>query len=178
MYIGDYLARRCVYTPEKTAVVDVAISQRFTYRELNDRANRLASWLRSIGVEKGDRVAMLAFDGIHFYDAFFACGKLGAIFVPLNWRLHGREIEQQLRQTTPKLLIHSLEEPMHTIIAQVQSWVNMPQLLPLASDDRFDWRKAMTSASNALSSVKRCAKRTPRACSSPAAPPASPKRRK
>jgi len=59
MYIGDYLARRCVYTPEKIAIVDVATepTMRFTYRDLNQRANRLAGRLRAVGVDKGDRVA-------------------------------------------------------------------------------------------------------------------------
>ena len=109
MYIGDYLARRCVYTPEKIALVDVttAPAQRFNYHELNERANQLAHVLRARGLGKGDRVAMMAHDGVHFYEMFFACGKLGAIFVPLNWRLHSREIEQQLRHTSPQLLIYS-----------------------------------------------------------------------
>ncbi|MDZ7360310.1 MAG: long-chain fatty acid--CoA ligase [candidate division KSB1 bacterium] len=147
MYIGDYLARRCVYTPEKIALVDVAgaTAQRFTYRELNERANRLANGLRAAGISKGNRVAMLAYDGVHFYDAFFACGKLGAIFVPLNWRLHGREIEQQIRQTTPKILVHSDEEPMHTIVAHLKTCSDMPRLLPLAADNELDLPKTMSA---------------------------------
>jgi len=149
MYIGDYLARRCIYTPEKIALIEAAgaPTRRFAYREMNDRANRLANWLRSAGVNKGDRVAMLAYDGIHFYDAFFACSKLGAIFVPLNWRLHGREVEQQLRQTTPQILIHSAEAPMNAIIEHLQNCAAMPQFLPLSHDSEFDLNKAMQSAS-------------------------------
>jgi len=148
MYIGDYLARRCVYTPEKIALIELAgeTAQRFTHRELNDRANRLANWLRVQGVNKGDRVAMLAYDGTHFYDGFFACGKLGAIFVPLNWRLHARELEQQIRQTTPKVFIYSSEAPMNTIAGHLQHCAEMPQFLPLASAGEFDLKKAMQSA--------------------------------
>ncbi|RMD91653.1 MAG: long-chain fatty acid--CoA ligase [Calditrichaeota bacterium] len=108
MYIGDYLARRCVYSPEKIALIDVGQqpAARFIFRELNDRANRVANWLRSQGVGKGDRVGMLAKDGVHFYDALFACGKLGAIFVPYTWRWHPEEIAGQIQQTTPKILIY------------------------------------------------------------------------
>jgi len=148
MYIGDYLARRCVYTPEKIALIEVSVAtaRRFTYRELNQRSNQLANRLRSIGVGKSDRVAMLAHDGAHFYDAFFACGKLGAIFVPLNWRLHAREIEQQIRQTTPKVFIYSAEAPMNTIVEHLQHCAEMPQFLPLASAGEFDLKKAMQSA--------------------------------
>jgi fatty-acyl-CoA synthase len=148
MYIGDYLARRCVYTPEKIAIVDVttAPARRFTYHELNQRANRLASWLRANGVGKGDRVSMLAQDGVHFYDAFFACGKLGAIFVPLNWRLHPREIENQLRQTSPKILFHSWEGNIKSAIEHLQSCADMPRLLPLDDGKAFDVRQAIASA--------------------------------
>jgi len=148
MYIGDYLARRCVYTPKKIAIVEVAAApaRRFTYRELNQRANQLASWLRASSVGKGDRVSMLAHDGIHFYDAFFACGKLGAIFVPLNWRLHPREIENQIRQTSPKILFHSWEEPIKVAVEHLQSSADMPRLLPLDDDKAFDMRQAIISA--------------------------------
>ena len=94
MHIGDYLGRREIYSPDKLAIVDAGKvpEARFTYREMNERANRLANWLRnSAGVEKGDRVAILARDGVEHLDCFFACGKLGAIHTAFNWRLHWRE---------------------------------------------------------------------------------------
>ena len=148
MYIGDYLARRCVYTPEKIAIIDVTAApvQRFNYRELNDRANQLAHVLQARGLNKGDRVAMLAHDGVHFYEMFFACGKLGAIFVPLNWRLHSHEIEQQLRHTSPQLLIHSLEEPMQTVMTHLQTCVDLPPFLPLAHPQALDLAKLRSAA--------------------------------
>ena len=148
MYIGDYLARRCVYTPEKIALVDVttAPAQRFNYHELNERANQLAHVLRARGLGKGDRVAMMAHDGVHFYEMFFACGKLGAIFVPLNWRLHSREIEQQLRHTSPQLLIYSLEEPMQTVMTHLQTCADLPPLLPLAHPQALDLAKLRSAA--------------------------------
>jgi fatty-acyl-CoA synthase len=148
MYIGDYLARRCVYTPEKIALVDAATvpAARFTYRDLNQRTDRLANWLRSVGIGKGDRVAMLAYDGVHFYDAFFACGKLGAIFVPLNWRLHPAEIENQIRQTSPQILFHSWEEPMKTAVTSLQTSSGLPRLLPLVDETTLDFRQALKTA--------------------------------
>ena len=110
MYVGDYLGRRAVYTPDNLAVVDAGKTphRSFTYADLNNRANRLANWLRNgAGIEKNDRVAILAYDGVEYLDAFFACGKLGAIFTALNWRLHWREIGTLLQDTTPKVLIYS-----------------------------------------------------------------------
>jgi fatty-acyl-CoA synthase len=109
MYIGDYLARRELYSPDKLAFIDAGKSPewRLTFREANGRANRLASWLRSHGIEKGDRVAILARDGYEHLDVFFACSKIGAIHTALNWRLHWQELLDIFRYTTPKILIFS-----------------------------------------------------------------------
>jgi fatty-acyl-CoA synthase len=112
MYIGDYLGRRALYTPDNLAVVDAGkVPHRtFTYRELNHRADRFANWLRDgAGVQKGDRVAVLAHSGVEVLDTFFACGKLGAIMVPFNWRLHWRELAALIERTTPRVLVYSDE---------------------------------------------------------------------
>ncbi len=122
MYIGDYLARRELYSPDRTAVIDAGKSPewRLTYRRMNERANRLANWLRdSAGVGKGDRVAILAHDGVEHLDAFFACGKLGAIHTALNWRLHPQELDGIARQTTPKVLIYS--DDVREKVAELQA---------------------------------------------------------
>ncbi|MBI4788542.1 MAG: long-chain fatty acid--CoA ligase [Chloroflexi bacterium] len=109
MYIGDYLGRRAIYSPDKLAIVDTGKEPewRLTYRQMNERANRFASWLRSAGVGKGDRVAIFARDGVEHLDCFFACSKLGAIHTALNWRLHWREAQAIVQNTTPKVLIFS-----------------------------------------------------------------------
>jgi fatty-acyl-CoA synthase len=112
MFVGDWMERGERYFPEALAVVDVAkgAAGRFSYRQLNARANRLAAHLRdAFGVGRGDRVALLAKNGVEVLDAFFACGKLGAIFVPLNWRHHARECREAVELTTPKALISSVE---------------------------------------------------------------------
>src|SRR5690242_8736148 len=105
MYIGDYLARRELYSPDKLAFIDAGKSPewRFTFREANQRANKLANWLKSQAIEKGDRVAVLARDGYEHLDSFFACSKLGAIHTALNWRLHWQELLEIFHDTTPKI---------------------------------------------------------------------------
>ncbi|MBK8902383.1 MAG: long-chain fatty acid--CoA ligase [Anaerolineaceae bacterium] len=112
MYIGDYLGRRAIYSPDKLAVVDAGKQPelRLTYAQMNVRANRLAHWLQTeAGIGQGDRVAILARDGVEHLDTFFACGKLGAIHTAFNWRLHWRELAEITANTTPKLLIYSDE---------------------------------------------------------------------
>ena len=121
MYIGDWLERGERYWPDQLAIVDVAKGDagRFTYRQLNQRANKLAHWLREAAdVQRGDRVGMLALNGVEFLDAFCACGKLGAIFVPFNWRSHWRELLELIAITQPRVLIYSNE--FKTNVAEIE----------------------------------------------------------
>jgi fatty-acyl-CoA synthase len=128
MYIGDYLARRELYSPERPAFVDAGKSPawRLTFRAANRRANRLAHWLRAQGIGKGDRVAILARDGYEHLDVFFACGKLGALHTALNWRLHWRELLEVFRKTTPKLLVFSGDFAAH--VASLTAHYPLPLL--------------------------------------------------
>jgi fatty-acyl-CoA synthase len=57
--------------------------------------------------QQGDRVAILARDGVEHLDVFFACGKIGAIHTALNWRLHWRELVYLVELTQPQVLVYS-----------------------------------------------------------------------
>ncbi len=144
MYVGDYLARRCVYTPDKLAFVDVSKDPalRLTYREMNSRANRLANWLGGQGVGRADRVGCVAHSSVFFFDLLFACGKLGAIMVPLNWRLHPREIEALIRRVRPKVLFHSWEPPMDAIARHLHGCDDMPAFWFLEEGHAEDWGRS------------------------------------
>jgi fatty-acyl-CoA synthase len=124
MYIGDYLARRELYSPDKLAFIDAGKSPewRLTFRDANRRANKLANWLKSQGVEKGDRVAILAKDGYEHLDLFFACSKLGAVHTALNWRSHWRELLEIFNYTNPKILVFSddFKEGVSNLITNYQ----------------------------------------------------------
>ncbi len=132
MYIGDYLGRRTIYSPEALAVVDTGKTPelRLTYAQLNERANRLAHGLHASGIGKGDRVAILAQDGVEHLDLLFACGKLGAIHTALNWRLHWRELQQILAAVTPTVLIYddTFKESVASLAqveTSIQHWIHL-----------------------------------------------------
>ncbi len=136
MYIGDTLARRAIYTPERLAVVDTGKPARphYTYRQMNERANRLANWLKDeIGVQKGDRIGIVAHDGVEFLDAFFACGKLGAILACYNWRMHWRELLRVVNDTTPRVIIFS-DEFRDTIARMVPEAPGVTHTLHIEGD--------------------------------------------
>ncbi|KAB2336333.1 long-chain fatty acid--CoA ligase [Cytobacillus depressus] len=103
----DWIANRARLLPDSIAVVDGEEGCRFTYKEMNERAENLANYLSSIGIQKGDRIALLSPNHVSYFDLLFACGKIGAIFVPINWRLSQAEIEYILQNCTPKLLVVS-----------------------------------------------------------------------
>lgn len=100
--VGYIPYKRAMVTPGKTAVIyeDTPC----TYRELNERVNRCAHFLLKKGIRKGDRVAVLLLNCIEFLEVYFASAKIGAILVPLNWRLVGPELEYQLNNCSARLL--------------------------------------------------------------------------
>ena len=88
MHAADLLTSRTRLTPDREALFDLATGRRFTYAQLNARANRLANFMRErLGVQAGDRVSMLAHNSVAYLDMFYGLAKIGAIFTPLNWRL-------------------------------------------------------------------------------------------
>ncbi|MCB2222710.1 MAG: long-chain fatty acid--CoA ligase [Actinobacteria bacterium] len=121
MYVGDYLARRCSYDPNAVALVDAGVPDPvpITYGELNDGADRAAGWLRDRGVGPGDRVGYLGMDRIEAYTLFFASGKLGAMFAPLNWRLHPREVGDLAARLEPSVLLCDDAGPVPAITAHL-----------------------------------------------------------
>lgn len=100
----DWLESRAGLTPDAAAIADAGTDQEWSFREVNDRAIAIAAWLGEKGVKKGDRVALLAPNGISYFDLLFACGKIGAIFVPLNWRLSLDELAYIIKDCEPRLL--------------------------------------------------------------------------
>ncbi|HUM72048.1 MAG TPA: AMP-binding protein, partial [Chloroflexota bacterium] len=109
MHAGDLLSKRAELTPEREALLELATGRRFTYAELNARANRTANWLRDYGVGLGDRVALLAHNSVLYVDLLYGCGKIGAVFTPLNWRLAAAELSYILNDCTPRFLIFGTE---------------------------------------------------------------------
>ncbi len=106
--IGHILTKRALMNPENEALYDVAAGRRFTYAELNDRTNQVVNAVSPF-VGKGDRVALLMMNSHEFISAFFAIAKLGAVVVPLNWRLVPDELEFILKDSGSTVLFYGEE---------------------------------------------------------------------
>ena len=108
--IPDLLARRAALGPDRVALEELATGRTLTYAELDRRSTALASLLRERGIAEGDRVAILCRNRIAFFEALFACAKLGAILVPLNWRMPPSELDQLIGDSSPQLLLYGAED--------------------------------------------------------------------
>jgi fatty-acyl-CoA synthase len=101
--MGSWVAGHAARTPDKVALI--CKGERVTYAALDERARACAAGLRELGVRQGDRVAVLLLNSVELLEVLLACTHLGAIFVPLNFRLSQDEIAFILGDATPELLI-------------------------------------------------------------------------
>ncbi|BCW50854.1 hypothetical protein StoSoilB13_31960 (plasmid) [Arthrobacter sp. StoSoilB13] len=129
--VGSWLHRRRIKSGPKTALISGA--RTLSYGELADRTDRLANALKDRGVAKGDRVAFLGENHPSFVETFFACGLLGAIFVPLNTRLAAPELQFQLQDSGSRLLVNA--EALETLAASAVEETLVTHRLVVAADD-------------------------------------------
>ncbi|MDF1720973.1 MAG: long-chain fatty acid--CoA ligase [Minwuia sp.] len=131
--VYDWLAHHAVFRGDHLALVDLASDRRFTYIQANERAGRLATFLsRELGVQKGDRVAVLAPNTTDVVEIQFACAKLGAVMVPLNWRLTVSELSFITSDSTPNVIIHGSEFAETAI--EVAQKVKIPHVVETTCD--------------------------------------------
>ncbi|MCG2624760.1 long-chain fatty acid--CoA ligase [Arthrobacter sp. I2-34] len=103
--VGTWIHRRRVKSAGRTALISGGAE--LSYDEFAERVDRLASALAARGIAKGSRVAYLGENHPAFLETFFACGTLGAVFVPLNTRLAPPEIEYALQDSGSSILVHA-----------------------------------------------------------------------
>ena len=104
--IGQLVAKRAEISPGKEAFVEHHRNLRLTFSKLDRRVNRTANMLAGLGITKGDRVSVLMANSAEFMDIFYALAKLGAVCVPLNWRLAVPELAYILADSDARALIY------------------------------------------------------------------------
>lgn len=107
--VGQLLSKRAYRAPDLMAVYEPSVERRLSYRELEGRSNQVANALVGSGVTRGDRVGLLLMNGSEFVESFFAVAKIGAVNVPLNWRLVADELEFILKDAGVTVLVFSAE---------------------------------------------------------------------
>lgn len=127
----DWLKRWALYSPNRAALQCADTNRIFTYKELYERSNMLAQNLREeSGIRAGDRVAMLSLNEPEYVFLFFALQRIGAILVPVNYRLSPREIDHILTDSAAKLFIaqEAYDETVSKLTARPENTISFKSL--------------------------------------------------
>jgi len=126
LLVNDFLHRAVQLYPDKIAVVDG--DQRFSYDVFGQRVNRLANALARLGIGKGDRVGIVSPNSHFFLESFYGTSLLGAILVPINYRLNSAEHEYILEHAGVKVLLADWEhtealDALRPRLPGVEHWI-------------------------------------------------------
>ncbi|WP_342431384.1 long-chain fatty acid--CoA ligase [Neobacillus sp. FSL H8-0543] len=133
LLVDEMLIRSARKFPNKIAIIDNEV--RMTYQLLQSRVSNLAGWFQSQGIKKGEKVALLLYNSIEYTECLFALAKIGAVAVPVNFRLQKLEFEYILDNSDAKMLV--AHHDFTSVIEQIRP--NLPLLEEvIIVDDRVE----------------------------------------
>ncbi|MDF2788766.1 MAG: long-chain fatty acid--CoA ligase [Neobacillus sp.] len=144
--IGSLLSQNARKFPEVLAIE--CEGRNYTYRQFNEEVNRLAHGLLEMGINKGDKIALMMKNSDHFVFTFFAIAKIGAVAVPVNFRLTSSEVHYILQQSEAKLVVCDLE--FEEIITTAKDDCNVETVITIGEPRTLGYR----TYESALSSDK------------------------
>ena len=113
--IADMIRRSAYHYPDKAAIIYK--DKTLTYAQLEVECNRVANALRDLGIQKYDRVAILAHNTIHHVLIWMACCKIGAIYLAINYLLRGKDISYCINHSESKAFI--VEDALFDLVKDV-----------------------------------------------------------
>jgi len=147
MNIGNLLTKTARTFPDRPAIVHGP--RKLTYAQFNARVNRLANALNHLGVRQGGKVALLQYNYPEMLESMFACFKAGYGAVPINWRLHPKEVSFIIDHSEADAVILSPEfnEP---IIEVRENFPNARHLITLsgAEGELLDYEDLISKGSD------------------------------
>ena len=147
LVIGELIARWARKDPDKEALVFE--NNRLSYKEINNRINQLAHALLKLGIKKGDKLSLLFFNAIEQVECYFAIAKIGAVSVPLNFRLIGAELIYQIDQSDSKVVIFgkAFEEIVGSIRKDLHRVIHYIGIDQINNDKVIDYNELLSSGS-------------------------------
>ena len=100
----DLISRNAVCYGNQSAWFEVDADKSLTFIQIKEMMDRLALGLQATGIKKGDRVGVLGKNSLEYFLLYGAAAALGAILLPINWRLSAEEIKYNLKDATPEAL--------------------------------------------------------------------------
>ena len=145
----DWIAHHARFSPRREAIHDLASGRRSTYRALDERISRAACFFYNIlGVRAGERIAVLCHNDSDVFEIQFACQRIGAIFLPINWRLALPELEFIGNDATPRVLAYGTE--FAQIAADVAHRCGIEHLVSLNNGAASDYETGLARAEDAF----------------------------
>jgi fatty-acyl-CoA synthase len=129
LFVHDWIAETARRHPDKLATIDVHSGRRHSYATMHARVAGIAGHLRSLGIEKGDRVGLLSMNSSDFLDVMFACWRLGAICTTLNFRLTAAELTFMVNDSGCKALFH--DRDLAAVIPALRENTNVPHWIEM-----------------------------------------------
>jgi acyl-CoA synthetase (AMP-forming)/AMP-acid ligase II len=146
--LTDWVDYHACVRPDEVAVAstepDAHVPQ-LTWRQLDDRVGRLARVLLDHGVRRGDRVGLVAENDARIFELQFACMRIGAIMVPLNWRLAVPELRGMLADAAPTCFLHDLA--WAELAAQLGTGLDLGPVLAWG-DETSSYEQALAASSD------------------------------
>ena len=149
LLVDDFLRRPARLYPSKTAIIDAG--NQYTYSEYQSRVNQLSNALLDLGVKQGDRVCVLSPNSHFFLESFYATSQIGAVLVPLNYRLVPEDHAYIINHAGVSILLVDYEytdmiDDIRGNLAKVEHWI------AAAHDDVerpgwTDWERMISGAS-------------------------------
>lgn len=148
---GNWVTMHAERSPDAIANIDALSGEERTYRQFEERSNALANALTQRGVQKGDRIAVLVMNSIEFVEIMIAIAKLGAITVPINYRLKSPEVEYILQDSGATVLLYSsmlqdLAQKTLTGETDVQHRISVPDSRSRADNVATDLEELVATA--------------------------------
>ncbi len=149
LLVNDFLRRAADLYPDKLAIVDG--ERRYTYRDFRARANQLSRALTRLGIQKGDRVCILSPNSHFFLESFYGTSQIGAILVPLNYRLVAADHEYILNHAGVKAVLvdweyTALVDEIRDNLGSVEHWIEARDEGP-ASEGWTSWNELLADSS-------------------------------
>ena len=149
LLVNDFLRRAADLYPDKLAIVDG--ERRYTYRDFRARANQLSRALTGLGIQKGDRVCILSPNSHFFLESFYGTSQIGAILVPLNYRLVAADHEYILNHAGVKAVLvdweyTALVDEIRDNLGSVEHWIEARDEGP-ASEGWTSWNELLADSS-------------------------------
>src|SRR5271157_2475656 len=129
MVVGSVMSTAARRFRDRAAILCAGTGQRFTFRRINERCNRLAHGFAGLGLRKGDVVAFLCNNRAELVEIYFALAKLGLVGIPLNYRLAPAEIIELMKAMEARAML--FEARFAAVADQVR--VALPKIKPFVA---------------------------------------------